>query len=650
MRAVLAVCGAFLVVQEVRVVGFGGASLGPLSSRGAHDVVLLAAALVCLARGVLVRTERAAWLLLGAGVLAWTGGEIYYTAVLWTASDPPIPSPADIGYLCFPLLALAGMIALLKSRAKVSPALLVDGVAAALAVSALSAAIVFQTVLRHASGDLLPVATSLAYPLTDLILLAVGVGALAGTGWRLDRTWALLAAGILAFWFADSMYLVRTAEGTYEAGGWFDFGWWAGLFLIAIAAWQRPPAGRRRGKDDSLRLIAAPLVSGAVGLELLLYASTGSLNPLAVGLSAAALVFVMIRLTLTFRLNVKMLRASRNEALTDALTGLGNRRALTRELDDALPDAVAEEPLVLALFDLDGFKHYNDTFGHPAGDVLLTRLAANLEAFLDGRGRAFRMGGDEFCALFEPRGEDPSCLIEGAALALSEHGEGFWIGCSYGSIALPVEASDADEALRIADQRMYAQKNAGRMSASRQSKDVLLTALSERDPVLGGHMSVVADLAEATARRLGLDRDERETIRHAAELHDVGKVAIPDEILAKEGPLTEHEWTFVRRHTLAGERIVAAAPALAAVARVVRSSHERWDGAGYPDGLAGTSIPLGARIVAVADAYDAMTTDRPYSRARTPETAVAELRRCAGTQFDPEIVALFAQLVAEGGH
>ena len=638
----LVACAAWLVLHEVRVVAFDGTSLAPLSSRFAHDVVLLLAAGACLARGVLVRGERAAWLLIGAGVLAWTSGELYYTAVLWDESSPPIPSPADIGYLAFPPLAFTGMLTLLRHRAKISPALLVDGIATALAVASLSAAIVFQTVLEHASGDLASVGTSLAYPLTDLILLAVGVGALAGTGWRLDRAWALLAGGILLFWFADSMYLVRTAEGVYEAGGWFDAGWWGGLLAIAIAAWQQPPARRQRCDGDSLRLIAAPLASGAIALELLVYGSMDDLNPLAVGLAAAALVFVMIRLTLTFRQNVGMLRASRDEALTDALTGLGNRRALIRELDEALADARPESPLVLALFDLDGFKHYNDTFGHPAGDVLLGRLGANLKAFLGTRGKVFRMGGDEFCALFEPRSDERAALLVGAALALSEQGEGFWIGCSYGAICLPSEASDASEALRIADQRMYAQKHAGRMSASRQSKDVLLSALTERDPSLGGHVSVVAELAEATARRLGLTRDELETVRHAAELHDVGKVAIPDGILGKTGPLNDDEWTLVRSHTLAGERIIAAAPALAPVARLVRSSHERWDGTGYPDRLAGEQIPLGARIVAVADAFDDMTASRPYRAAISHAEAIEELQRCAGTQFDPRVVAAFA--------
>jgi two-component system cell cycle response regulator len=643
----LLVCAAWLALHELRVVAFDGLDFAPLSSRFAHDVVLLVAAGACLARGVLVRRERIAWLLLGAGVLAWTFGELYYTAVLWSDSSPPVPSPADSGYLLFPVLALPGMITLLRARATLSATLLVDGVTVALAVAAVSAAIVFQTVLAHASGQPLAVATGLAYPLTDLVLLAVGVGALAGSGWRLDRSWALLAAGILSFWFADSMYLVRTAAGTYEAGGWFDVGWWGGLLAIAAAAWQRPPQRRSRPRDDSLRLIGAPLAAGALAVELLVYGSTGRLNALAVGLAAATLLAVMIRLTITFRQNVAMLTASRGEALTDELTGLGNRRALANELTERLRGAEPESPIVLALFDLDGFKTYNDTFGHPAGDLLLARLGRNLRSFLDGRGRAFRMGGDEFCALFEPHGDDVPALLGGAALALSEQGEGFYVGCSYGAVSLPLEAADPADALKLADQRMYAQKHAGRHSASRQSRDVLLRALTERSPELGGHVSVVAALAEATARRLGLGREALEVIRHAAELHDVGKVAIPDDILLKPGPLSDEEWSFIRRHPVAGERILAAAPSLGAAARLVRASHERWDGDGYPDRLGGDDIPLGARIIAVADAYDAMTAGRPYRAPIAPEEALSELRECAGSQFDALVVEAFRAAVAE---
>jgi two-component system cell cycle response regulator len=599
--------------------------------------VLVLAAVICLSR-VVRGPERAAWALIGGGLLAWSGGEIYYTAVLWTDPSPPLPSAADAGFLLFPLLVLAGAVTLLRSRARGAPRrLLIDGLTAALGVAALSAAIVFETVLETVEGDPLAVATGLAYPLLDLVLLGVAVGALASTGWRLDRTWMLLAAGISTFWLADSLYLVRTAQGIYESGGWFDAGWWAGMVLIATAAWQ--PILRRdtRPADESLRVIAVPLAFGSIGLGLLVYGAVTGLNLLAVVLAGASLLAMMLRATLTFGENIAMLRTSRDEALTDSLTGLGNRRALGRTLDALLSDAMPEHPLVLVLFDLDGFKQYNDTFGHPAGDTLLVRLGANLAAFLEGRGRAFRMGGDEFCALFETSGEPIEPMVLGAAAALSEQGDGFAIGCSHGSIVLPLEANAAVEALRIADQRMYANKHAGRTSAGRQSKDVLLRALAERHPELGSHAETVA-LAAATAEALGLPPDEIEHVRHASELHDVGKVAIPDAILGKPGPLTAEEWEFVRRHPVIGERIILAAPALRRVAALVRASHERWDGGGYPDGLAGDGIVLGARIVAVADAFGAMIAGRPYCAPRTADEALEELRRHAGTQFDPDVV------------
>jgi diguanylate cyclase (GGDEF)-like protein/putative nucleotidyltransferase with HDIG domain len=303
--------------------------------------------------------------------------------------------------------------------------------------------------------------------------------------------------------------------------------------------------------------------------------------------------------------------------------------------------------VVLALFDLDGFKSYNDCYGHPAGDDLLVRLGGNLARRVTGHGRAYRMGGDEFCALLRPRLARPDLVAAHAAGALRERGEGFDIGSSHGFVLAPVEVDDAAEALRIADQRMYAQKHGGRPSAGSQSRDVLLRALAERSPDLGEHLSTVAELAVAVARKLGLNAAEVEQVRHAADLHDVGKVAIPDAILDKPSALDEDEWTFMRRHTIIGERIVAAAPALREVAFLVRASHERHDGKGYPDGLAGEEIPLGARIVAVCDSFDAMVADRPYRAALAHDVALRELESCAGTQFDPVVVAAFAEALAE---
>ena len=310
-----------------------------------------------------------------------------------------------------------------------------------------------------------------------------------------------------------------------------------------------------------------------------------------------------------------------------------------RDLDERASRASAERPVLLALFDLDGFKTYNDTFGHPAGDALLARLGANLIEALGTSGSAYRMGGDEFCLL--ARGDDPT-LLERAAEALSESGGRFEIRCSYGAVTLTEPRKDPVDALRIADQRMYANKRRGRRSSDEAVHQVLLRVAAEHDGELHEHVEDVADLVGAVGRELGLDEAELLEVRRAAALHDIGKVAIPDAILHAPRKLTEDEWEYMRQHTIIGERIIRAAPELAGVAEIVRSSHERWDGAGYPDRLAGEDIPLGARIVAVCDTYDAIVTDRAYRRAQSPEAALAELQRCAGTQFDPEVVAAFA--------
>jgi diguanylate cyclase (GGDEF)-like protein len=337
---------------------------------------------------------------------------------------------------------------------------------------------------------------------------------------------------------------------------------------------------------------------------------------------------------------------------SDSLTGLPNRRSLMADLDALFADG--EPPRsVLALFDLNGFKTYNDTFGHPAGDALLARLGRRLDSAMAGRATAYRLGGDEFCLLASASSDERAALEAAAAAALSDHGQGFSITASSGSVLIPSEAATVSGAMRIADQRMYARKQSSRASAMRQSKDVLLQALRERHPDLGGQLDQVAELVEPLARALEMPDPEVDVLLGAAELHDVGKVAIPDAILNKPGALDEAEWGFIHRHTLVGQRIVSAAPVLAGVGELIRSSHERWDGGGYPDGLAGEDIPLGARIIAVCEAYEAMTSGRAYRRrALAPAEAAAELRRCAGTQFDPIVVAAFevpaAQPQADG--
>ena len=254
-------------------------------------------------------------------------------------------------------------------------------------------------------------------------------------------------------------------------------------------------------------------------------------------------------------------------------------------------------------------------------------------------------------ACWPPRSTAPTLLASTATAALSEYGEGFSITASCGSVLLPTEAEDAAEALRMADQRMYARKNLdSRASAGRQSTDVLLRVLSERSPDLGIHLSEVTALAHAVATKVDLPEDQLAPLLQAASLHDVGKSAIPDEILNKPGPLNDEELGFMRRHTVIGERILGGAPALANAAKLVRSSHERFDGGGYPDGIRGDEIPLGARIIAVCDAYDAMTSHRPYRATMSIEAALSELCGCAGAQFDPAVVDAFRSVLAEREH
>jgi two-component system, cell cycle response regulator len=612
-----------------------------------YNNVMLAAGVACIVRGIVYRRDRLAWILMGVAVTAWGIGDTVWTFTVATDPNPPFPSIADIGFLAVYPPAYAAIVLLLRSRTgTLRGSLWLDGVIGGLAVAALGTAVIFQAVLNTIGGSPAAVATNLAYPLADLTVIALVVWALAVTGWRPDRTWALLTAGLLVFSISDCLYLYKTATGSYVQGSPTDLGWVAGGVLLAWAAWQ-PRRKRAGAKVDGLALLLAPVAFGLLALGVLVYDHVQRVNALSLGLAGAAILAVIARMALTFTENMKVIAYSRGEARTDHVTGLGNRRRLYDDLGAKLEDPDAN--LVLGLYDLNGFKLYNDSFGHLAGDALLARLGENLDQFVTGRGQAYRMGGDEFCIVARNDASEAGLVVTGAARALAEQGEGFSISAAFGSVLLPHETDDPQEALRLADQRMYENKQGARHTAGEQSSGVLLRALSERHPKLGAHAAGVAELTEALARRMGLSEEEVARARLAGALHEVGKMAIPDVILEKPGPLTDHEWSFVRRQTLIGERILHAATALSYVASLVRSSHERFDGTGYPDGLAGIEIPLISRMVFVCDAFDAMTSQRPHADALTIEAGLAELQRHAGTQFDPVVVAAFADVLADRG-
>ena len=384
---------------------------------------------------------------------------------------------------------------------------------------------------------------------------------------------------------------------------------------------------------------------------------------------SAALVGPLLAISLYQRSAYQALRAMRL-ALTDPLSGLGNHRSFQERLKHELLRAESgDEPFTLCMIDVDDFKRINDLYGHPVGDRVLASVGRRLRQ----NGEAFRLGGDEFALLLpgvtadEALSTASSVLARIGSLELAEVGS---VTARAGVAGFPHQAIDRDELIRLADSALYWAKEHGKNRVHVYRPDVvelaelrrlahgpdraarfraaasLAKAVDARDTYTGSHSTRVAELSAWITHRLGLDREQIELTRLAASLHDLGKLAIPEEILQKPGPLSDPERLVLQRHPEIGHRMLESL-GVDPVAEWVLHHHERWDGTGYPHRLRGEEIPLGARIIFVADAYDAMTSDRAYRGRLTPREAIEELERCSGTQFDPEIVAAFARELAD---
>jgi diguanylate cyclase (GGDEF)-like protein len=353
-------------------------------------------------------------------------------------------------------------------------------------------------------------------------------------------------------------------------------------------------------------------------------------------------------------------------ARTDELTGAFNRRHFTEIVAEALRDDA--DGTGLLLLDADHFKHVNDHFGHLVGDAVLVELAARLKSLLERGEDLARWGGEEFALLLRgvrsdaeisERAERLRSRVAGAPVVAA--GISLGVTISVGAIRAGGALSDVDALVDAADRGLYAAKRGGRnrislaphVGGSHTAQEpeavstarALAAAAGAREGVPKDHAGDVAALATSTAEHLGLPVDVVLRCRLGGWLHDVGKVAIPTQILEKPGPLDPAEWDVMRTHPVIGEEIVHGVAAIREAAAAVRHHHERYAGDGYPDGLAGPAIPIEARIVAAADAFSAMTVDRVYSTARTPAGAAIELRRSAGTHLDPAVVeALLAVL------
>jgi diguanylate cyclase (GGDEF)-like protein len=616
-----------------------GAGADELFEVYVYNALIFVAAGLCIARAAAGARERAPWLALGIGLLAWAAGEAYYSLFLDRLESPPVPSVSDAMWLAFYPACYVAIVLLVRERVRqFRSSLWLDGVVGALAAAAIAAALIFGTVVSGGENNSV-IAVDLAYAIGDLLLLGFVVAVFGLTGWRPGRALLLVGAALVTSAIVDGWFLYTLAVGQTVDTTLVAALWPASALLLGSAAWQ-PPTEAAPIRLEGWRVLLMPSAFALSGLALLGYHIIEPQNVLALALAVATLAAVIVRMSVTFRENIELLDSSRREALTDALTGLRNRRALMADLEHAAQRATAAQPVALVILDLDGFKLYNDRFGHPMGDALLARLARKLDTAAVATGaHAYRLGGDEFCVLAEADERRAHEIAAAAHVALSEHGEGFTVACSYGTVTVPGDASEASGALRIADSRLYTHKDRReRSSAGNQTSAALLQALEEREPELRDHLDEVGRMSMRVGRALGLSGDELDDLARAAHLHDVGKVAVPDAILQKPGHLDAVEWELMRQHTIAGERILNAAPALSHVARLVRSSHERFDGTGYPDGLAGSEIPLGARIIAACDAYQSMTSRRAYGAVISGDEALAELRRWAGRQFDPRVV------------
>ena len=622
-----------------------GTAATPAFENVVYPALLAAAGALCAVRAACERTERLPWAIIAAGLLLWALGDAYATAVLVDDPDPPLPSPSDALWIAFYPAAYVAVVLLARRRLDGNERTLwLDGAIGIGAIGALGAAITLSPLLAGLDSAPLVVAVDLTYLLGDALLLAFVTMLLALTGWAPRATWSLFVAGLVMIAVADVLSVYEGATGADLGGTAFAVFAPLGALLLSGAAW-RGNASAGAVKLSGWRLLAMPALVAVIALGVVVAATVRDVNIVAILLAVATLAAVIARMTWTYAENIRVLAQSRHEALTDALTELGNRRRLLGDLDDACEDGRRR---TLLLFDLDGFKTYNDTFGHPAGDALLRRLGTALRDAVDGHGAAYRLGGDEFCALVDAVGDAAEETRARAVAALGERGAGFIVTASCGQVEIPFEASDSTRALKIADERLYEQKASRRVeTAQEMARDVLVQAIRECEPDLDDHSAEVAVNAGAIAERLGLDDVRVRHVIRAAELHDVGKVAVPDAILNKPSSLDDDEWSYMREHTLIGQRILGVAPSLEPIAALVRASHERFDGTGYPDRLAGEEIPLGARIIAVCDAYDAMVSDRPYRMAMSRDEALAELRRCAGGQFDPRVVEAFCEAIAE---
>ena len=625
------------------------------------------------------------WTMLACALPLWVAGESivsYYHVVL--GSEPPFPGVADAFFIAFYATLIVTFLVALR------PALNVRSWKAVLDASMLAVAVGFigwvalvEPQLSQAAS--LATVVGVAYPILDVVMLTILISLTLASFRRPPASLLLLTAAIAAGALTDVALTYVSLHTASPELSWLKIGWETEallLILAAVAAVQPAKVARplvsHDMRDRGLTIVLAGVALTLASVVIDSLGNTLSTADAVVALYVVGAIGLRLQLTSREREQIALeleasLREQQRIANTDELTGLHNRRYADRHLEKrALAgsrDATLETGVLI--LDLDHFKDVNDAHGHPAGDEVLRLTAERLTRTRRPGDVVARYGGEEFLVILQDvqRATLPAVaerFRESIAEEPYDVGEAhpLIVTASVGGASMPADAATLTELLRIADRALYTAKSMGRnrVQIGAHGDEGSIEGLMERGSVLNfvqglvdyvdssygavDHASRAAHLAGLVADELGLDSGQRWRACAAARLHDIGKLAVPREILAKPGALSLEEWKLLRRHPDVGAEMLSLAPGLRDVAEVVRQHHERYDGAGYPAELKGNEICVEARVVAVCDTWVAMRSDRPHRSAHTQAEAMTELRRVAGSQLDPRIVEAFLAVLS----
>ena len=675
---------SLLYMESVRLPAVTGRVVADL----AFLIPLFSSVILCLvalrrSRGV----EARFWLVASALNAVLLFSELYWLGIVVSQGSPPPPiySPFQALHTMAALLfvaLLATMVRLADTPAPMQARWWLDLSAAAAVVYVVALRAFVEPVFAHVpQADAITHLIAAVYTAGGAMILGGGLWILVRPGVMRWRLWERLIAVSVMIYAAGTMlwpiwFAAFTNGGTADERSLPDLVLVLGNYLFVIAAAERllnseqawpmrrlGPARTVAGRTTTNAVLAVSVVALPVLVTAAVLAPAASLDRGVYAVAAAVIALLMVGRTIVSAVeNGRLFHSS----VSDPLTGLYNHRYFHERLATEIGGAERYgETVAVMWLDVDDLSHLNRVAGHQAGDDVLRLVADTLAHEVGDTAVVCRVGGDKFAVIARGMSADAAVLLAGrieASLASTARTEAA-ASVSGGIAVYPASAVDPVQLARIAERTAQVVRRFGKghirlhepvdaedqLAAEEGPYEIeersrigtlraLATAVDARREVSGARASAVAALAAALARELGVDEGRVKQIETAALVHDIGMVALTDEVLDKAGPLDTEETAALRSHPALAARIIGQSEPSDATGRWIRHHHERWDGAGYPDGLRAVAIPLEARIIGICDAWAAMVSERPYRRAMTTDEAIAELRACSGQQFDPSLV------------